>query len=314
MRTHHALRDGRFQRRSGRKPAAINLERCETTPLSNSFMANGPGSRCRNILHCPRGIPQGRLPFIPFMPRRCVPDSRARVDRIFLISEERAASVGHRSPQVPARALPGVPAQGRRRVLLGHDRSQRMLEIRVWPAWREDSLFQTFDSRQPFRCHTPKCQERQNHQNAYRHAHALHPSLMPAVTHSASSRPQDASLKVSHDLLRVSGSFNNRYRNSTCPERFYGARADSAAQYRLTISQRLDKSGVSMTLGGTVARGTPVLMMTTRIGAGLDKFHLPIASLEDEKLAAASKMGGNVDSIVGRYSNFHIQYSFLDAD
>jgi hypothetical protein len=133
---------------------------------------------------------------------------------------------------------------------------------------------------------------------------------MPALAHAARCRPQGASLKVSDDLFRAAGSFDNSHRYSTRPERFHGARADSAAQYRLTIPQHLDKSGVSVTFGGAIARMASVLM-TACIGAGLDEFYFPIPGFEDEKLAAAPKMSGNVDSIVRWYCNLHMRFSLV---
>jgi hypothetical protein len=54
--------------------------------------------------------------------------------------------------------------------------------------------------------------------------------------------------------------------------------------------------------------------MTTCIDTGLDELHLPILGFEDEKLAAASKVGGYVDSIVRRYSDLHAQFSLADSD
>ena len=68
-----------------------------------------------------------------------------------------------------------------------------------------------------------------------------------------------------------------------------------------------------MLLDATVTRSASVFM-TASVDTGLDEFHLPILDLEDEKLAAASKMGGNVDSIVRRYSNLHVRFSLADTD
>jgi len=61
-----------------------------------------------------------------------------------------------------------------------------------------------------------------------------------------------------------------------------------------------------MTLGGAISRMVSVLMMTARIGASLDEFHRSVPSFEDEKLAAGSKMGRNVDSIVRWYRDLHV--------
>jgi hypothetical protein len=63
--------------------------------------------------------------------------------------------------------------------------------------------------------------------------------------------------------------------------------------------------------GGAVARSVSV---TTCIHAGLDEFHLAIPGFEDEELAAASKVGGKVDSIVRWYSDLHVRFSLGDTD
>jgi hypothetical protein len=64
---------------------------------------------------------------------------------------------------------------------------------------------------------------------------------MPALAHANRCRPKGARPKSSNDLFRVAGSIDKNHRYSTRLERFHGARADSAAQYRLTIPQRFDK-------------------------------------------------------------------------
>lgn len=128
---------------------------------------------------------------------------------------------------------------------------------------------------------------------------------MLALAHATRCRPKGARLKSSDNLFRAAGSLDQNHGYSTRLERFNGARADSAAQYGLTIPQRVDKSGVTVMLGGTIARSACV-SMTTCIDAGLDEFHLPIPGFEDEELEAASKVGGNVDSIVRRHSNSHV--------
>jgi hypothetical protein len=128
---------------------------------------------------------------------------------------------------------------------------------------------------------------------------------MLALAHATRCRPKGARLKSSDDLFRAAGGFDKNHGYSTRLERFNGARADSAAQYGLTIPQRVDKSGVTVMFGDTIARSACV-SMTTCIDTSLDEFHLPILGFEDEELAAASKVGGNVDSIVRRYSNSHV--------
>jgi hypothetical protein len=62
--------------------------------------------------------------------------------------------------------------------------------------------------------------------------------------------------------------------------------------------------------GGAVARSVSV---TTCIHAGLDEFHLAIPGFEDEKLAAASEVGGKVNSIIRWYSDLHVQVSLADT-
>jgi hypothetical protein len=136
---------------------------------------------------------------------------------------------------------------------------------------------------------------------------------MLALAHATRCRPQGAGLKCGDDLFRAAGGFDNHHGYSTRLERFHGARADSAAQYGLTIPQGVDKPGVTVVFGDSITRSAGV-SMTPRIDAGLDEFHLSILSFEDEELAAASKMGGNVDSIVRRYSDLHVQFSFADTD
>lgn len=68
-----------------------------------------------------------------------------------------------------------------------------------------------------------------------------------------------------------------------------------------------------MMFGDTITRSASVFM-TTCIDSGLEEFHLPIPDFKDEELAAASKVSGNVDSIVGRYSDLHVRFSLADAD
>jgi hypothetical protein len=104
---------------------------------------------------------------------------------------------------------------------------------------------------------------------------------------------------------------NHRY--SARLERFDRARSDSAAQYGLTIPQRVDKPGVTAMCRVTITRSAAVFM-TTCVDAGLNEFYLPIRGFEDEELAAASKVGGHVDSIVRRYSDLHVRFSLADTD
>ncbi len=65
--------------------------------------------------------------------------------------------------------------------------------------------------------------------------------------------------------------------------------------------------------GGAVAQPASVFV-TTGIDTGLAELHLSILGFEDEELAAASKVGGNIDSIVRRYSDLHVQFSLVDTD
>jgi hypothetical protein len=136
---------------------------------------------------------------------------------------------------------------------------------------------------------------------------------MLALAHTARCRPKGTRLESSDDLFRAAGSFDKNHRYSTRLERFHGARTDSAAQYGLTILQRFDKSGVTVMFGDTITRSASVFM-TTCIDADLDEFHLPILGFEDEELAAASKVSGNVDSIVRWYSDLHVRFSLADTD
>ncbi len=138
-------------------------------------------------------------------------------------------------------------------------------------------------------------------------------SLMLALAHAASCWPKGARLKSRDDLFRAAGRFHKNHRYSTSLERRNRARTDAAAQYGLTIPQCVDKSGVTVLLGDTIARSASV-PMTACIDTGLDELHVPIPGFEDEKLAAASKVGANVDSIVRRYSNLHVQFSLADTD
>lgn len=136
---------------------------------------------------------------------------------------------------------------------------------------------------------------------------------MPALAHTARCRPKGAGLKSSDDLFRAAGSFDKNYSYSTRFERFNGTRADSAAQHGLTVPQRFDKAGVTVMFGDTMTRSAS-MFMTTCIDTGLNKFHLPILGFEDEELAATSKMGGNVDPVVRRYSDLHVRFSLADTD
>jgi hypothetical protein len=136
---------------------------------------------------------------------------------------------------------------------------------------------------------------------------------MLALAHAARYRPKGARLKSSDDLFRAAVSFDENHRYSTRLECCNGARADSAAQDGFTVPQHFDKSRVAVVFGATISRSAAVFM-TASIDTGLDEFHLPILGFEDEKLAAASKVGGNVDSIVRRYSDLHVQFSLADTD
>jgi hypothetical protein len=138
-------------------------------------------------------------------------------------------------------------------------------------------------------------------------------SLMLALAHAARCRPKSAGLKSRDDLLRAAGSIYKNHRYSARLERFDRARADAAAQDGVTIPQPFDKSGVAVQLDATITRSASVFM-TASVDTGLDEFHLPILDLEDEELAAASKMGGNVDSIVRWCSNLHVRFSLVDTD
>jgi hypothetical protein len=137
--------------------------------------------------------------------------------------------------------------------------------------------------------------------------------LMLALAHASGCRPKGARLKSRDDLFRAAARFYQNHRDSTRLERCHRARADSAAQYGLTIPQRVDKSGVAVMFGGAITRSASVFM-TTGIDTGLDELHFPILCLEDEELAAASKVGGNVDSVVRRYSDLHVRFSLADTD
>jgi hypothetical protein len=132
-----------------------------------------------------------------------------------------------------------------------------------------------------------------------------HVNLMLALAHAAGRRLEGAGVKGSDNLFRAACGFDQNNGYSTRLERFNGARADSAAQYGLTTSQRIDKSGVTGMSGGAFARSGSV-PVTTCIGAGLDESHLSILGFEDEELPAAPKVGGDVDSIVRRYSDLHV--------
>ena len=133
---------------------------------------------------------------------------------------------------------------------------------------------------------------------------------MLALAHAAGCRAKGARVKSGDDLFRAAGSFDKNHGYSTRLERFHGARADSAAQYGLTISQGFDKPGVTVMFGDTITRS---VAMATCIDAGLDEFHLAIPGFEDEELAAASKVGGKVDSIVRWYSDLHVRVSLADT-
>ena len=87
-------------------------------------------------------------------------------------------------------------------------------------------------------------------------------TLMLALAHAARCRPKGAGLKSRDDLLRAAGRFYKNYRYSTRLERCNRARADSAAQDGFTIPQHVDKSGVTVILGATIARSASVSMTT----------------------------------------------------
>ena len=136
---------------------------------------------------------------------------------------------------------------------------------------------------------------------------------MLALAHATGCRPKLARLKSSDNLFRAARSFHTNYGYSTRLERLDGARADSAAQYGVAILQRFDESGVTMGLGGFVARSASVFVATC-IGTGLDESHLPILGFENEELAAASEVGGNTESIVRWYGDLHVRFSLTDTD
>jgi hypothetical protein len=133
-----------------------------------------------------------------------------------------------------------------------------------------------------------------------------------ALAHAARYRPKGTRLKSRDDLFRAAGSFHKNHSYSTRLERCNRARADAAAQDGLTIPQRVDKSGVAVLLGCAITRSA-VVSMATCIDTGLDELHLAIPGFEDEELAAASKVSGNVDSIVRRYSDLHVRFSLADT-
>jgi len=136
---------------------------------------------------------------------------------------------------------------------------------------------------------------------------------MLALANTARRRPKSASLKGCDHLFRAAGNFDKKHTDATRVEGFHGARTDSAAYYGVAVLQRSDESGVAVTFGGAIARSASV-SMTTRIDTGLDESHLPIVGFEDEELAAGSKVSGNVDSIVCRYSDLHVRFSLADTD
>jgi hypothetical protein len=136
---------------------------------------------------------------------------------------------------------------------------------------------------------------------------------MLALAHASRCRPKGARLKSRNDLFRAAGRFYKNHRYSTRLERCNRARADPSAQDGFTIPQHVDKSGVTVVFGDTITRSASVFL-TTCIDTGLDELHLPILGFEDEKLAAASKVGGNVDSIVRRYSDLHVRFSLAYTD
>lgn len=133
---------------------------------------------------------------------------------------------------------------------------------------------------------------------------------MLALAHAARCGPKGARVKSGNDLFRVAVSFDKNHGYPTRLERFNGARTDAAAQDGFTIPQRFDKSGVTVMFGGAITRS---VSMATCIDTGLDEFHLAIPGFEDEELAAASKVGGKVDSIVRWYSDLHVQVSLADT-
>jgi hypothetical protein len=120
-------------------------------------------------------------------------------------------------------------------------------------------------------------------------------------------------LESSDDLFRAACSIYKDHRYSARLERCNRARANAAAQDGVAIPQPFDESGMAVLFGAPIARSASVFM-TAGVDPGLDEFHLPILNLEDEKLAAASKMRGNVDSIVRWCSNLHIRFSLADTD
>jgi len=138
-------------------------------------------------------------------------------------------------------------------------------------------------------------------------------SLMLALAHAARCRLKGARLEGRDNLLRASGGLDENHRYSTRLERRKGAGADASAQYGLAIPQCLDESGVTVLFGDTITRSAYV-PMTACIDTGLAELHLPVLGFENEKLAAASKVGTNVDSIVRRYSDLHVQFSLADTD
>jgi hypothetical protein len=137
-------------------------------------------------------------------------------------------------------------------------------------------------------------------------------SLVPALANAARCRPKSTRLKSRGNLFRLAVSIDENHGYSTRLERRNRARANAAAQYGLTIPQRVDKSGVTVIFGDTIARSASVFV-TACINTGLDELDLPIPGVEDEKPAAASKVGGNVDSIVRWYSDLHVRFSLADT-
>jgi hypothetical protein len=132
------------------------------------------------------------------------------------------------------------------------------------------------------------------------------------MAHAIRCRPKGAGLKRIDDLFRASVSLDQSHSYSTRLQRFDGARTDSAAQHGVTIPQCFDKPGMSSVPGGFLSRPASVFM-TPCIDTALDQCHLSVPGFEDQKLPAASKVSGNIDSIVCWYGDFHVQFSLGDT-
>jgi hypothetical protein len=145
------------------------------------------------------------------------------------------------------------------------------------------------------------------------HPNRLVNNLMLALAHAARCRLKGARLKSRDDLFGAADGFDENHRYSTSLERRNGARPDAAAQHGPAIPQCVDKPGVAVLFSDTITRSASVPMAAC-VDAGLDELHLPVLGFENEKLAAASKVGANIDSIVRRYSDLHVQFSLDDTD